>query len=174
MGMASLNPYLKKRGGMYYLHYFENGVRQRLSLGTEDVQVAKKKQRVFDSARVRGEDKSHHNTLQGRRESSFENIRYRVCAKGSSQNTMQFPGKPESAIRIKLQPCVTNASRYVESVKTEYWFFPSPRRKHRHPDTFFQALCGPRTKQRALHGVVWTIDIRSEANWPCKVRAYIR
>lgn len=55
MGMASLNSYLKKRGRTYYLHYFENGVRQRLSLGTEDVQVAKEKQRVFDSARVRGE-----------------------------------------------------------------------------------------------------------------------
>ncbi|MCC6486209.1 MAG: tyrosine-type recombinase/integrase [Candidatus Hydrogenedentes bacterium] len=54
--MASLNSYLKQRGRTYYLHYFENGVRQRLSLGTEDVQVAKEKQRVFDSARVRGED----------------------------------------------------------------------------------------------------------------------
>lgn len=54
--MARLNSYLKKRGRTYYLHYFENGVRQRLNLGTEDAQIAKKKQRVFDSTRVRGED----------------------------------------------------------------------------------------------------------------------
>lgn len=54
--MGSLNSYLKKRGHTYYLHYFENGLRQRLSLGTSDIQVAKEKQRIFDAARVRGED----------------------------------------------------------------------------------------------------------------------
>lgn len=47
---------LKKRGEVYYLHYFENGVRKRLSLGTDSLRIAQEKQRQFDSARVRGHD----------------------------------------------------------------------------------------------------------------------
>ncbi len=47
---------IKKRGEVHYLHYFENGVRKRLSLGTGSLRIAKEKQRQFDSARVRGND----------------------------------------------------------------------------------------------------------------------
>lgn len=43
---------LKKRGEVYYLHYFENGVRKRLSLGTDSLRIAEEKRRRFDSARV--------------------------------------------------------------------------------------------------------------------------
>ena len=45
---------LKKRGEVYYLHYFENGVRKRKSLGTDSLRIAEEKQRRFDSARVCG------------------------------------------------------------------------------------------------------------------------
>ena len=47
---------LKKRGEVYYLHYFENGVRKRKSLGTDSLRIAEEKQRRFDSARVCGAD----------------------------------------------------------------------------------------------------------------------
>jgi integrase len=39
---------------MYYLHYFENGIRHRISLQTTSLQLAREKQRQFESARVRG------------------------------------------------------------------------------------------------------------------------
>lgn len=47
---------LRKRKEVYYLHYFEHGVRKRLSLGTDSLRIAQEKQRQFDSARVRGYD----------------------------------------------------------------------------------------------------------------------
>ena len=54
--MAIPKSSLKKRNGTYYLHYFENGVRKRLSLRTNSYRLAQDRQRQFDSARVRGED----------------------------------------------------------------------------------------------------------------------
>lgn len=54
--MAIPKSSLKKRNGIYYLHYFENGVRKRVSLNTDSLRLAQDKQRQFDSARVRGED----------------------------------------------------------------------------------------------------------------------
>ncbi len=54
--MAIPKSSLKKRNGIYYLHYIENGVRKRLSLHTNSLRFAQDKQRQFDSARVRGED----------------------------------------------------------------------------------------------------------------------
>ena len=50
------NTKIKKRGNVYYLHYFENGIRQRISLQTSKLQIAKDKQRHFESARARGEN----------------------------------------------------------------------------------------------------------------------
>ncbi len=46
--------FLKRRGSVYYLHYFENGVRQRMSLKTSVLQIAREKQRQFESGRARG------------------------------------------------------------------------------------------------------------------------
>ena len=54
--MAIPKSSIKKRNGIYYLHYFENGVRKRMSLRTNSFRLAQEKQRQFDSARVRGED----------------------------------------------------------------------------------------------------------------------
>ena len=54
--MAIPKSSLKKRSGIYYLHYFENGMRKRMSLHTNSYRLAQEKQRQFDSARVRGED----------------------------------------------------------------------------------------------------------------------
>lgn len=57
-GMVMVNPKstLKKRKEVYYLHYFENGERKHVSLGTSSLRIAQEKQRQFDSARVRGHD----------------------------------------------------------------------------------------------------------------------
>lgn len=52
--MANRRTSLKKRGKVYYLHYFENGLRKRVSLGTDSYRIAQEKQRQFESARVRG------------------------------------------------------------------------------------------------------------------------
>ena len=54
--MAIPKSSLKKRNGVYYLHYFERGARKRVSLETDSLRLAQDKQRHFDSARVRGEE----------------------------------------------------------------------------------------------------------------------
>lgn len=54
--MAIPKSTLKERNGVYYLHYFERGVRKRVSLETGSLRLAQDKQRQFDSARVRGGD----------------------------------------------------------------------------------------------------------------------
>ena len=54
--MAIPKSSLKKRNDIYYLHYFEHGVRNRVSLETDSLRLAQDKQRQFDSSRVRGED----------------------------------------------------------------------------------------------------------------------
>lgn len=53
--MAIPKSSLKKRGNVFYLHFFENGVRNRISLQTDSIQTAKDRQRQFDAARARGE-----------------------------------------------------------------------------------------------------------------------
>jgi len=53
--MATPRSSLKKRGRVFYLHFSENGARRRVSLHTDSLQVAKERQRQFDSARTRGE-----------------------------------------------------------------------------------------------------------------------
>ena len=46
---------LKKRGKLFYLHFSENGTHKRVSLDTDSLQVAKERQRQFDSDRAHGE-----------------------------------------------------------------------------------------------------------------------
>ncbi len=52
--MAIPKSSIKKRGKVLYLHYSENGVRRRVSLHTGSLEIAKEKQRKFDSARMHG------------------------------------------------------------------------------------------------------------------------
>jgi integrase len=47
---------LIKRGSTFYLQYSLNGKVRRISTGTDSYQLAKEKQRQYESARVRGED----------------------------------------------------------------------------------------------------------------------
>lgn len=56
--MAIPKSSLKKRGKVFYLHFFENGVRKRISLRTDSFETAKEQQRQFDSSRARGEGNS--------------------------------------------------------------------------------------------------------------------
>lgn len=45
---------LKQRGSIYYLTYYVNGKKQAVSLDTDSLQLAKEKQRQFESAQARG------------------------------------------------------------------------------------------------------------------------
>jgi integrase len=54
--MAVQRSSLKKRGQVFYLHFFENGSRKRVSLHTDSLPAAKERQRQFNSARARGEE----------------------------------------------------------------------------------------------------------------------
>ena len=53
--MAIPKSTIKKRGRVFYLRFSENGVRKRISLHTDVLEVAKERQRQFDSARARGD-----------------------------------------------------------------------------------------------------------------------
>ena len=53
--MAIPKSSIKRRGEIYCPHLSENGVRKRISLHTNSREVAKDRQRQFDSARARGE-----------------------------------------------------------------------------------------------------------------------
>ena len=52
--MATPRSSIKRRGKVFYLRFSENGVRKRVSLHTDSPEVAKERQRQFDSARARG------------------------------------------------------------------------------------------------------------------------
>jgi aspartate carbamoyltransferase catalytic subunit len=56
--MATSELSLKKRGRVFYLHFFESATRKRVSLHTNSRQAAKERQRQFDSARARGEKRT--------------------------------------------------------------------------------------------------------------------
>jgi succinate dehydrogenase/fumarate reductase flavoprotein subunit len=47
--------YLFKRGSVYYVKFYVAGKQKEKSLGTGVYQIAKEKQRLFESARARGE-----------------------------------------------------------------------------------------------------------------------
>ncbi len=47
---------LRKRGSTYYLSYYVSGREVRRSLDTDSLQIAKERQRQFESAEMRGED----------------------------------------------------------------------------------------------------------------------
>ena len=47
--------YLFKRGSVYYMKFYVAGKQKEKSLGTGVYQIAKEKQRLFESARARGE-----------------------------------------------------------------------------------------------------------------------
>jgi len=53
--MAIPKSTIKKRGKVFYLRFSENGVRKRISLHTDVLEIAKERQRQFDSAPARGE-----------------------------------------------------------------------------------------------------------------------
>ncbi len=53
--MAIPRSRIKKRGRVFYLHFSENRTRRRASLHTDSLEVAKERQRQFDSACARGE-----------------------------------------------------------------------------------------------------------------------
>jgi len=53
--MAIPRSSIKKRGKVFYLRFSENGARRRISLDTDSLEVARERQRQFDSARARGE-----------------------------------------------------------------------------------------------------------------------
>ena len=48
--------YLFKRGSVYYVKFYVAGKQKEKSLGTGVFQIAKEKQRLFESARAKGED----------------------------------------------------------------------------------------------------------------------
>ncbi len=52
--MAVLSTTLKLRNSTYHLHFSEKGIRKRISLHTNNEQIAKELQRQFESALVRG------------------------------------------------------------------------------------------------------------------------
>ena len=47
--------YLFKRGSVYYVKFYVAGKQKEKSLGTGVFQIAKEKQRLFESARAKGE-----------------------------------------------------------------------------------------------------------------------
>ncbi len=54
--MTDVKSRIYKRGKQYYLDHFDRGIRKRISLDTSSLQVAREKQRQFDSARACGRD----------------------------------------------------------------------------------------------------------------------
>lgn len=91
---------LRRRGGIYYIQYYLAGQQRRISLNTDSYQLAKEKQRQFESAQARGD----FNPLPAKTPTSTPGGPASSPAAGSSPARMASAGIAITSARTSAPP----------------------------------------------------------------------